>query len=203
MKILIIGGNGTVGGAAVEALKSKDHTIVTAGRNNADLFVDITDPATIKAMYESSKADPFNAVVIASGGSYKGNIETMTHENVMQGVHSKMMGQINTVLIGQHYIKPNGSFTLTTGVLSDEPVNGTIVSCIINNGIHGFAISAAPELLRQGLRVNVVSPGLVADSVEKLGKAFPGYNHIPMEDVGQAYVKSVMGHQSGQIIRIY
>ncbi len=32
------------------------------------------------------------------------------------------MGQINLVLIGQHYIRAKGSFTLTSGSLAEDPV---------------------------------------------------------------------------------
>lgn len=203
MKVLVIGGEGTVGGAAVKALKKSGLSVLTAGRNSGDIQVDIEQEQSISAMYESLKSDPVDAVVIASGASHKGPIETMRSSDVLKGVKSKMMGQINTVLIGQHYMKASGSFTLTTGILSDEPVNETLVSCVINNGIHGFVIGASPELLRRSIRINVISPGLVEDSVAKLGKAFPGYNPIPMLTVGNAYVKSVLGHQTGQIYRIY
>lgn len=200
MKILIIGGYGTVGSAATAALRD-GHDITIAGRSKGDIQVDITDPASIKDMYEATGLS--DAVIVAAGGSHFGPVEEMNHDDVMKGVNSKMMGQINTVLIGQHYIKPGGSFTLTTGILSDDPVDGSIVSCIVNNGIHGFVMSSAPELARRNLRINVVSPGLVENSVERLGKLFPGYNHIPMASVGQAYYKAVLGNKTGEIITIY
>ena len=34
----------------------------------------------------------------------------MTDKEFRKGVDGKMMGQINLVLIGQHYINPKGSF---------------------------------------------------------------------------------------------
>ncbi len=56
------------------------------------------------------------------------------------------MGQVNLVLIGQHYINPKGSFTLTSGALADDPiVMGANISTM-NGAINGFVKGAAIEL---------------------------------------------------------
>ena len=62
--------------------------------------------------------------------------------------------------------------------------------------------SAALEM-ENGTRINVVSSGLVEDSVDKYEAYFPGHNPIPMSKVVNAYVKSVEGKLNGEIITIY
>ena len=52
MKIIIVGGNGTIGKKVCAVLLEK-HEVITAGRNNADVYVDLSDTASIKAMFES------------------------------------------------------------------------------------------------------------------------------------------------------
>jgi NAD(P)-dependent dehydrogenase (short-subunit alcohol dehydrogenase family) len=73
---------------------------------------------------------------------------------------------------------------------------------MVNGGIHSFTRAAALEL-KNGIRINVVSSGIVEDAVEIYEDYFPGHNPIPMKKVVNAYVKSVEGRGNGEIIRIY
>ena len=112
------------------------------------------------------------------------------------------MGQVNLVRIGQNYLNQNGSITLTTGILADDPVVKTSSAAMVNGGIHSFVKAVSLEI-ENGIRVNVVSPGLVEDSYERLKDYFPGCNPIPMNKVVNGYVRSVQGKDKGTVIRIY
>jgi hypothetical protein len=112
------------------------------------------------------------------------------------------MGQVNLVRIGQKYLNTAGSFTLTTGILADHPVVMTTSAAMVNGGIHSFVKAAALELKNE-LRINAVSSGLVEDAVGKYEAYFPGHNPIPMQKVINGYVKSLEGKGTGEIIRIY
>ena len=57
--------------------------------------------------------------------------------------------------------------------------------------------------LKNGIRVNAVSSGLVEDAAVKYEGYFPGHNPIPMKKVINGYVKSVEGKGTGEIIRVY
>ena len=52
----------------------------------------------------------------------------------------------------------------------------------------------------QGLRINVVSPGLLETSVARYGAWFPGHEPVAARRVGLAYAKSVEGAITGQVI---
>jgi NAD(P)-dependent dehydrogenase (short-subunit alcohol dehydrogenase family) len=110
------------------------------------------------------------------------------------------MGQVNLVRIGKNFINKGGSITLTTGILADDPVDMTTGAAMVNGGIHSFVKAVALEL--DGVRVNVVSPGLVADAYEKYKDYFPGYDAVGMDKVVNGYVKSVEGKVNGQIINV-
>ena len=73
---------------------------------------------------------------------------------------------------------------------------------MVNGGIHSFVKAVCLEL-KNGIRINVVSSGLVEDAVEKYEAYFPGHNPIPMNKVINAYVKSIEGKLNGKIITIY
>jgi len=199
MKILIIGGKGTIG-KKVSYHFSKKHEIIIGGRNSGDIIVDITDSKSIEAMFESvGKVD---AVVCIAGEAKWAAFDSMTEEDFYIGLRSKLMGQVNIVRMGQDYLNSGGSFTLTTGILADHPVALTTSAAMVNGGIHSFVKAASLEL-RNEARINVVSSGLVEDAVEKYETYFPGHNPIPMKKVINGYVKSVEGKGTGEIIRMY
>ena len=199
MKILIIGGNGTIG-KKVSAHFSKKHEVIIGGRNSGDTTVDIADSSSIEAMFASvGKVD---AVVCVAGEAKWAEFDTMTEEDFYIGLRSKLMGQVNLVRIGQKYLNAGGSFTLSTGILADHPVVQTTSAAMVNGGIHSFAKAVALEL-KNGIRINVVSSGLVEDAVEIYEAYFPGHNPIPMRKVVNGFVKGVEGAATGEIIRMY
>ncbi len=199
MKILIIGGTGVIGKKVSEHL-AKKHEVVIGGRNSGDVRVDIADGKTIEAMFESVGA--VDAVVCIAGEAKWAAFDAMTEEDYYFGLKSKLMGQVNLVRIGRDYVNAGGSFTLTTGILADHPVDMTTSPAMVNGGIHSFVKAASLEL-KNGIRINVVSSGLVEDAVDKYEAYFPGHNPIPMNKVVNGYVKSIEGKGNGEIIRMY
>ena len=199
MKILIIGGNGTIG-RKVSAHFAKSHTVIVAGRHSGEAAVDITDSRSIESMFTA--VGQVDAVVCIAGDAKWDLFDALTEEDFYIGLRSKLMGQVNLVRIGRNYVNPGGSFTLTTGILADHPVRMTTSAALVNGGIHSFVKAAALEL-KNGIRINAVSSGLVEDAVQRYGAYFPGHNPIPMEKVVNGYVRSVEGKGTGRVIRIY
>jgi NAD(P)-dependent dehydrogenase (short-subunit alcohol dehydrogenase family) len=105
------------------------------------------------------------------------------------------------VLIGRDYASDNGSFTLTSGVLSHDPIRFGACASLVNGALDCFVRAAAIELPR-GLRINVVSPGLLDESVAALGDDFRGHETVPGKRVANAYVKSVEGRLTGQVLHV-
>jgi len=199
MKILIIGGEGTIG-KKVSSHFLKKHEVLIAGRNSGDIVVDIVNSQSIEAMFES--IGNVDAVVCIAGDAKWAAFDSMTEEDFYLGLKSKLMGQVNLVRIGQNYLNAGGSFTLSTGILADHPVELTSSPAMVNGGIHSFVKAVSLEM-QNGIRINVVSSGLVEDAVEKYEAYFPGHNPIPMKKVINGYVKSVEGKGTGEIIRMY
>lgn len=198
MKIILVGGTGTIGSSILKELSSR-HEVVIAGRKEADLVFDMTSEKSIHQMYE--KAGEFHAVVVAAGSVHFGDFSDMTVEKYQIGINSKLMGQVNLVLIGHHFIQEGGSFTLTSGILNRDPIRAGSSASMVNGAIEGFSISAAIELTR-GIRINVVSPTILRESLDIYGPYFRGFNPVPAQKVALAYCKSVEGLQTGQIYRV-
>ncbi|MEJ2655737.1 MAG: short chain dehydrogenase [Desulfobacterales bacterium] len=199
MKILIIGGKGTIGKKVSDHF-SKTHEIRIGGRSSGDVIVDIADSKSIERMFES--IGNVDAVICIAGDAKWAAFDSMTEKDFYIGLNSKLMGQVNLVRIGQGYLNAGGSFTLTTGILADHPVVLTTSAAMVNGGIHSFVKAVSLEL-KNGIRINAVSSGLVEDAVDKYEAYFPDHNPIPMKKVIKGYVKSVEGKETGEIIRIY
>ena len=199
MKILIVGGNGTIG-KKVSSFLSKENEIITAGRNSGELRIDLSDSNSIKNLF--IKNNNFNAVISIAGEAVWAPFDDLTEEDYYKGIKNKMMGQVNLVKIGRKYINHGGSFTLTTGILADNPVKMTTSAALVNGGIHSFVKAASLEM-ENNIRVNVISPGLVEDSAEKYKDYFPGYEIVKMKDLAELYAKVIQGEQNGEVIRIY
>jgi NAD(P)-dependent dehydrogenase (short-subunit alcohol dehydrogenase family) len=197
MKIIIIGANGTLGKPVTAALE-KDHEIIKAGSKSGDIQLDITSPSSIEAFFKKVKS--FDALVNIAGAGHFGPLATMKDADFRIGIESKLMGQVNLVLIGQHFINAKGSFTLTTGVLADDPIALGANLSAVNGAIDAFVRAAAIELVND-VRINSVSPGVVEDS-PGFHPFFPGHIPVSMNRVTQAYLKAVLGLQSGQIFRV-
>ncbi len=199
MKILIVGGSGTIG-SKVCAHFAKQHEVIVAGRTTGDVRVDITDAASIGSMFE--KTGHVDAVICTAGDAKWAPFKDLTEDDFYIGITSKLMGQINLVRIGKDYLNPGGSFTLSTGILADHPVLMTTSAAMVNGAIHSFVKAACLEL-PCGIRINAVSSGLVEDAVAHYEAYFPGHNPIPMKKVVNGFVKSVEGAGTGEIIRMY
>ena len=199
MKILMVGGNGTIG-KRVSTHFSKKHEVIIAGRTCGDVIMDMGDSESVKAMFE--KTGKVDAVVCTAGDAKWGYFNAMTEEDFYIGIKSKLMGQVNLVRIGMTYMNPGGSFTLSTGILADHPVAMTTSAAMVNGAIHSFVKALALEL-ENNIRINVVSSGMVEDAVDKYEAYFPGHNPIPMGKVVNGFVKSVEGKGNGRIIKMY
>jgi NAD(P)-dependent dehydrogenase (short-subunit alcohol dehydrogenase family) len=198
MKIIIVGATGTMGQHLTTAFE-KENEIIRVASKGGDIQADITSTDSIENMYKQAGA--FDALISTAGPTYVGPWAKMTDTEFRKGVEGKMMGQINLVLIGQHYINLKGSFTLITGALSEEPQKNFANASASNGAVEGFVRSAAIEL-ENGIRINAVSPTVIEDSPQYF-RYFPGEIPTTMRQLEYAFRKSLFGAHSGQVIRTY
>lgn len=199
MKVLVVGASGTIGSEITKALEGH-HDIIRAGRNGADVSVDMTSVESITEMYK--QIGNVGAVVNASGGANFASVSDLTPEMNEKGIESKLKGQINLVLLGLDHVNEGGSFTLTTGVMMDDPIPLGASAAMANGGVRAFVKASSIEMPR-GIRINCVSPNIVQESWERIGHLFSGFNPVPANRVARGFVKSVDGAQTGQNYEVY
>ena len=199
MKILVIGGHGTIGKHVVARL-SERHEVLIGGRTTENHKIDIRRKDSIRSVLGSIPS--LDSIICIAGEAKWDDFKDLSEDDYYIGIKSKLMGQVNLVRIGQDYLKSKGSITLTTGILADDPVIKTTSAAMVNGALHSFVKAVSLEIENE-LRINVVSSGLVEDAYEKYKSFFPGHNPIPMAKVVNAYIRSVEGKGNGEIIRVY
>lgn len=198
MRIILIGASGTIG-KAVKAELEQRHEVISAGRHSGDLLLDITDSDSIHAAF--AKAGKFDAIVSCAGHAKWAPFAEMTAEDYELGLKDKLMGQVNLVLIGREYINEGGSFTLSSGVTDHDPIPMASSASMVATALSGFVMAAAIEMTK-GMRINVVSPGVIEEAMNVFAPYFRGHNPVPAARAARGYAKSVEGLQSGQTFRI-
>lgn len=194
MRILVVGATGTIG-RAVTALLRPRHDVVEASRHKARYHVDIADPDSIRSLYED--VGHVDAVVSAAGQAAWKPLADLTDADFAFSLRNKLMGQINLVRIGTNWARDGGSFTLTSGMLAHQPSRGSAAVSLVNASVEAFGCAAALEMPR-GLRINVVSPPWVSETLQAMGRDPAG--GLPAADVARSYVESVEGTRTGVVI---
>jgi NAD(P)-dependent dehydrogenase (short-subunit alcohol dehydrogenase family) len=190
MRILLIGATGTIG----QAIGAR-HDVIAASHHNAKEKVDLADPQSIRALF--GRVGRVDAIVSAAGQAAFKPLGELSDADFALSLGNKLMGQVNVVRSGLASVADNGSITLTSGILAQQPAPRTAAISLVNAGLEGFTRAAALEAPR-GIRVNVVSPPWVTETLQAMGR--PTAGSLPAAVVARAYVESVEGRMTGQVI---
>ena len=194
MKILAIGASGVIGRAVVNHLQ-KEHSVIAVGHSLGDFTVDIESKESIRALYE--KVGKVDAIVSMVGNGEMGSLEEMPESGYQNVLTNKVMGQVNLVRIGLDYLNGGGSITLTSGQASNHPMPGTAAIAMGVAAVNAFVATAALEL-KDGKRINAVSPAMVKETMELWG--IDSSSGIPASDVATYYQACIDGRQNGQVL---
>jgi NAD(P)-dependent dehydrogenase (short-subunit alcohol dehydrogenase family) len=186
MKIVVIGATGTIGGAVVKLLKQR-HEVVAVTRSSGEHRADITDKASLVAAFGAiGKVD---AIVSTTGSAVFKPLGALTDADFEKSLRDKLMGQVNVVRVGAQHVLPGGSITLTSGVLAQMPMPGSAAISLVNAGLEGFVRAAALELRSANIRVNVVSPPWIKETLISL-KMDPSAG-MPADEIAKTYAQAL------------
>ncbi len=190
MKILLIGATGTIGKAVAGRL-AENHELIVAGYSDGDVIVDLGNTESIRSMF--AEVGNVDAVVSTVGLANFGPFDQLPDDEYQLALSNKLMGQINLVRLGRGYINKGGSITLTSGVLSREPMQGSVAVSMVNGALESFVKAAALEL--DSFRLNAVSPIFVKETMAMMG--MDTASGLSAADTAKAYVAAVTGMMHG------
>lgn len=201
-KVMVIGATGIIGSAVTQALEVKNYEVIRASRRG-NIKVDLEDPSSIDALFAS--VGNIGAVVVTAGSGTLTPFAQLAQEDFIIGMKSKVFGQIALLRRAVDYVLDGGSITITSGNMFENLIPGSAVSAFVNNGLDAFVRAVATELPR-GIRVNVVSPGWVQESLESMDldvRRNLGLENVmgtAASDVAQTYIQAIEGTMQGQKI---
>ncbi|MBE7220813.1 MAG: short chain dehydrogenase, partial [Caulobacteraceae bacterium] len=180
------------------------HEVIRAGSNSGAIRIDIGDPASIRDGL--AQAGPIDALCCTAGKTAFPPLASVEPQPLADspyglGLGHKLMGQVNLALAARATLRDGGSITLVSGILAEHPIPGGTAAAMVNGALEAFVRAAACELPR-GLRLNLVSPTVFAESMAKYGSYFRGYEPVPVAKAALAYSRSVEGVVTGQVIKV-
>jgi len=148
----------------------KDYEVIRAGRSGPDLKIDALD--------FDSVSDAF-----ASIGSFDGLVSS----------------QLNLAKAAIPYLTENGSITLTSGIIGDEPILGGSAAAAANGALNLCVSTLAAEYAGR-FRINIVSPSIIENSVEHYGMIFDGFEPTSEKRIIEAYRRTISAPISGRVL---
>jgi NAD(P)-dependent dehydrogenase (short-subunit alcohol dehydrogenase family) len=182
-RVAIIGGSSGIGyavagcaqaeGAQVVIGSSKaanvEAAVTSLGQGVSGSRVDVSDEVSVATFFEG--LGTFDHLVFTAGDwgphLFSGPIAKMDFGSPSEALKVRFWGALIAIKHAQGLISPNGSITLTDGVLAHRPRKGAPLSTAFGGAIEhltrGLAVDLAP------IRVNAVCPGLVLN--ERLNRS--------------------------------
>ncbi len=196
MKIVVIGGTGTIGSAVVSLL-SKDHNVISVGRTNGDYQMDIENKASIEKVF--NEIGEIDGIISTSGSGVMGSFLSQSDEDIELAINTKLTGQMNLIRVGVHTVKENGFILVTTGTANKTPMPGASSIAMANAGLEGYVHAINIEKFN-GVKINVVSPVFVKETAEMMNLAVP--NTISAADTATVYKMVMESEESGIIAEV-
>ncbi|MCG8582178.1 MAG: short chain dehydrogenase [Bacteroidales bacterium] len=194
-KVIIVGSTGVIGQKIAELLHGQ-FEIIEVNRSSGQYKVDMQKTEELEAMFKSIGS--FDALIATSGYGKWGTIDEHSISDFHDGLNSKLMGQVNLVMIGRKYANPNASFAISSGILAQHPVEGGLSLGMINAAIEAFVRGAAIEL--KDMTVNAVSPSFAKETMQLMG--MDDSTGVPAIEFARLYQQAIESGTSGQIYRV-
>ena len=227
--VVVVGGSSGIGfavaagaaaaGARVTIASSSPAKVEAAtarlGNAGAGFTVNVTDKADVGRAFAG--LDPFDHLVFTAGdwgGPRRGALKDVDLD-VAPGLFAvRFWGAMAVVKAALSKIAPEGSITLTNGMIAHRPSPGAAVSSAMAGAVEHLARGLAVDLAP--IRVNCVCPGLIrtevwnsipAETREEQLKGMTRKQPIPrvgaVEEAAQAYLFLMnCGYATGQVLKV-
>ncbi len=170
-QVLVVGGSSGIGLASATAFAAEGAQVTIASRHAGKLedaarrighgvrtaVLDTADNAAVEALL--SEAGPFDHVLVSAAQTPGGPLKQLPLADAYAAMDSKFWGAYRVARAV--HIREHGSLTLVSGFLSVRP-GQWVLQGAINAALESLARGLALEFAPARIRVNAVSPGMIA-----------------------------------------
>jgi NAD(P)-dependent dehydrogenase (short-subunit alcohol dehydrogenase family) len=228
-RVVIVGGSSGIGAAVAEAALAEgarvmvgssaqakvEAAVARLGHGASGFNIDVIDPSNVASAIAGLGG--FDHLVFTAGdwgGPRRGAIKDVDMDAAKGMFSVRFWGALAVVKAALGGIAPDGSITLTNGMIAHRPRPGASVSSAMAGAVEHLAVGMAVELAP--IRVNCVCPGYVrtevwdsipADSREAQLAAFTKSQPLPRVgepvEVARAYIYLMAGgYTTGQVLKV-
>jgi NAD(P)-dependent dehydrogenase (short-subunit alcohol dehydrogenase family) len=194
-KAILVGSTGVIG-SKVKELLNAEYEVITVNRTSGDYQLDMSDAEAVENLFK--EIGNFDALITTSGYGKWGSIDEHSIQDFHDGLNSKLMGQVNMVMIGRKYANEGASFVVSTGILAQYPVEGGLSLGMINAGLEAFVRGAALEM--KNMTINAVSPSFAKETMELMG--MDSSTGVPAIEFAKLYKEAIESGKSGEVYHV-
>lgn len=172
-QVVVMGGSHGIGEATARAFAAAGAAVTVTGRSKERLDaaaarighpvttaeVDATDPAAVRAFFDTVDRIDHLVVTVSSGAVGIGPFAELDEESLRTAFDGKFFAQLRVVRAALPKLAPQASVTLVTAASSRGALRGTVGLAAVNGALDAVVPPLAAEL--GPVRVNAVSPGVV------------------------------------------
>ena len=216
---LITGGTTGIGQATAKLFHAEGARVFITGRNEKTLAEAKEHlPADVTAIRsDASKLEDIDALA-AELKDKAGNIDVlyvnagvakfMPFDSITPEIFDEMFninvrGAYFTIQKLLPLMGEGSSVVLTTSIAADLGMATSSAYGATKAALSSFARTLSNELAPRGIRVNVVSPTILEETVHLFGAAFAGFEPVPAAIAAKAFRKSVEGAKNGETIYVH
>lgn len=228
-RIVVVGGTSGIGLAVAEAARDQGARVVVASSQAANvdravqrlaaattgLVIDVTEERHVEAAFQDIGA--FDHLVFTAGdwgGARRGRFAETDFVAAEGLFRVRYWGALRVVKHALRWLPPDGSITLTNGMIAHRPMKGAVLSASMAGAVEHAALALAVDLAP--IRVNIVCPGYVLTDVwstmtpeqrEKFLADATARQPLPRAglpaEVAEAYLYLMRGgYTTGQVMRL-
>jgi NAD(P)-dependent dehydrogenase (short-subunit alcohol dehydrogenase family) len=223
-RVVVIGGASGIGFAVAALSKEIGAQVVIASRDAArvaaaverlpgatGLTVDLRDEAGVASFFEALGAFDHLAITAGDwGGTRFVATKDLDLAAARDGLEIRFWGVLAAVKYGSRTIAPDGSITMTSGLMAHRPRKGAPLATAIGGAVEHLARGLAVDLAP--VRVNAVSPGMILTEIVKLApeetlRAWVAGLPLPRgatpAEAATAYIYLMLnGYVTGQVVPV-
>jgi NAD(P)-dependent dehydrogenase (short-subunit alcohol dehydrogenase family) len=200
--VVVTGGNSGIGLATARLLSGKGASVVITGRDETKLEralkelgesatgirADVAQPADLDRLYAevSQRFGRIDVLFANAGIALFAPTESVTEEHFDTLFAVNVRGLYFTVQKALPFLSKGASIVLNASVVAQSGIPNTSVYSATKAAVRSFGRTLAAELAPRGIRVNVVSPGLIETPFwEKVGLSAEDVDAFGEQVVGQ------------------
>jgi NAD(P)-dependent dehydrogenase (short-subunit alcohol dehydrogenase family) len=188
-------------GARVMLISRTEERLVVAAKSIADrggsaawAVADVRDPQAVRAALERCAAEngPIDILVSGAAGNFLAPVTGLSSNGFKTVVDIDLLGTYNVLKHSYEFLrKPGASLISISAPQAEKPMSEQAHACAAKAGINMLSQVLAKEWGGEGIRVNAISPGFIAETegtarlVDTEEKAAALLDAIPLRRLGR------------------